>query len=129
MHVLNATGVCMIYYMTWFNLQDVLENVNAVTGWGLEKPEELLVCADRISNIRQAFNIREGLTLKDFQMPERVIGNPPLQAGPTAGRTVDYKLMVRDFLKAVDWDPATGKPSKEKLMSLGLKDVAAALWP
>jgi hypothetical protein len=28
-----------------------------------------------------------------------------------------------------DWDPETGKPSKQKLLELGLDDVAADLWP
>ena len=129
MQVLDAVGVCLLYYMTWFNLKDVFDNVNAVTGWGLEEPSELLVCAEKISNIRQAFNIREGLTMKDFRLPDRVIGKPPLQSGPTAGRTVDSELMVSDFLEAMDWDVTTGKPSKEKLLSLGLRDVAAELWP
>ena len=29
----------------------------------------------------------------------------------------------------MDWDPESGKPSKRKLLELGLKDVAEALWP
>ncbi|MBI4186908.1 MAG: aldehyde ferredoxin oxidoreductase family protein [Chloroflexi bacterium] len=127
-HVLNATGICLLYFTTWFTLKDVLDNVNAVTGWGIKDTDELLACGERIANIRQAFTAREGLTVADFHMPDRVIGRPPLKTGPTAGRTLDTELMVRDFLKAADWDPA-GKPSRNKLLSLGLDDVAAALWP
>jgi len=128
-HVLNATGFCLLYFSYWLNWKDIFDYVNAVTGWGIENPDELLVCGERISNIRQAFNIREGITLQDFKIPDRIIGSPPLPAGPAAGRTVDVKLLATDFLKTMDWDLTTGKPSKDKLLSLGLKDVAAALWP
>ena len=29
----------------------------------------------------------------------------------------------------MDWDAETGKPSKAKLLELGLDDIAAVLWP
>ena len=29
----------------------------------------------------------------------------------------------------MDWDTATGKPSKAKLLELGLDDIAEVLWP
>ena len=34
---------------------------------------------ERIETLRQAYNVREGLTPKDFDMPGRSIGNPPRQ--------------------------------------------------
>jgi aldehyde:ferredoxin oxidoreductase len=39
------------------------------------------------------------------------------------------ETMARDYLAAMDWDLNTAKPSKKKLLELGLKDVAEALWP
>jgi aldehyde:ferredoxin oxidoreductase len=37
--------------------------------------------------------------------------------------------MVAEYYKAMDWDLETGKPSKKKLIELGLEDVAQKLWP
>jgi aldehyde:ferredoxin oxidoreductase len=37
--------------------------------------------------------------------------------------------MRQDYFRAMDWDTESGKPSKAKLLDLGLKDVAEAIWP
>ena len=36
--------------------------------------------------------------------------------------------MARRIMQ-IDWDPKTAKPSKKKLLELGLDDVAKELWP
>jgi aldehyde:ferredoxin oxidoreductase len=79
--------------------------------------------------MRQAFNIREGLNPLKFELPDRVLGKPPLKAGPLAGVTVDEDTMIKEYLTAMDWDLETAKPSKKKLLELGLTDVAQVLWP
>jgi aldehyde:ferredoxin oxidoreductase len=84
---------------------------------------------ERIATIRQAINVREGLTPKDFITPGRMVGNPPLEEGPVAHVTVDVETMVAEYYKAMDWDLETGKPSKQKLLELGLDDVAQEFWP
>jgi aldehyde:ferredoxin oxidoreductase len=53
-----------------------------------------------------------------------VTGRPPLEKGPLAGITIEVDTQIEDFLKAHDWDVNTGMPSKDKLMELGLDDVA-----
>jgi hypothetical protein len=89
----------------------------------------LLVCSGNaqsstVSTDNMAeFTVREGITLSDLKMPNRIIGRPPFEAGPTAGREVDMETMARD------WEPDTAKPSKRKLLELGLEDVAEDLWP
>ena len=102
--------------------------LSVITGWQLS-PEEITRMGERIATIRQAFNAREGLTPKDFKMPDRAIGKPPLKEGPTANITIDADTMVSEYYKAADWDPETGKPNKKKLLELGLEDVARELWP
>jgi aldehyde:ferredoxin oxidoreductase len=102
--------------------------MRAITGWDVTV-EELLKTGERIANLRQAFNIREGLNPVGFKMPGRVSGRPPLKAGPAAGVTVDEDTMIREYLTAMDWDLKTAKPSESKLLELGLPDVARELWP
>ncbi|MEE8174747.1 MAG: aldehyde ferredoxin oxidoreductase C-terminal domain-containing protein, partial [Dehalococcoidia bacterium] len=70
-----------------------------------------------------------GLRSGDFKAPNRVLGRPPLETGPVAGRSVDIETLGRDYLVAMDWDPDSGKPSRSKLQELGLEDVAQVLWP
>ena len=46
---------------------------------------------------------------------------------PLEGVKLDTETLELDFLNACDWDTTTTKPSKAKLESLGLKEVAMAL--
>ena len=48
------------------------------------------------------------------------MGNPPLEHGPTAGRTVELAKQNRDYLAEMGWDTTTGVPTRETLESLGL---------
>jgi hypothetical protein len=59
----------------------------------------------------------------------RIVGKPPQLVGPLAGVTADIEAQVYWSLGALDWDRVTTKPSKEKLLYLGLDDVAKDLWP
>ena len=98
-----------------------------VTGWD-RSIEELNKIAERIANIRHAFNLREGINpLRDWKLHPRVTGETPLKAGPLANVTVDLEAQLERNLKALDWDRETTKPSKQKLLELGLDDVAMDL--
>ena len=125
-HMVNCTGMCLFGWLClpWSELCDAL---SVVTGWSLSQ-EELYKTGERIAALRQAFNVREGLSPKDFKLPERAKGKPPLKEGPVANVTVPVDDLVKDYYQAMDWDPETGKPSKKKLEELGLGDVAEDLW-
>jgi aldehyde:ferredoxin oxidoreductase len=127
-HVVVCTGMCLFVYWAFPNTDPIADFMRAVTGWDVTN-EELLKTGERIANIRQAFNIREGLNPLKFKVPDRVLGKPPLKAGPLAGVTVDEDTMIKEYLTAMDWDLKTAKPSKKKLLELGLTDVAQTLWP
>jgi aldehyde:ferredoxin oxidoreductase len=98
-----------------------------VTGWDMDTAE-LITAGERIANIRMAFNLREGIDLSSYRMPNRVIGEPAQPEGPLAGITVDKKTLVTEYLREMDWDPLTGKPSQKKLLELDLGDVARDLY-
>jgi hypothetical protein len=59
----------------------------------------------------------------------RLIGNPPQTSGPLAGVTADIHAQEYWGMGFLDWDRFTTKPSKAKLLSLGLDDVAKDLYP
>jgi aldehyde:ferredoxin oxidoreductase len=115
-------------YWAFPSVEPIGEFMRAITGWDVTD-DELLKTGERIANLRQAFNIREGLNPLKFKVSGRVIGKPPLKAGPVAGVTVDEDTMIKEYLTAMDWDLKTTKPSRRKLLELGLADVARELWP
>ena len=128
MRVMNASGMCLLQWISAPGM-DLAKFVATATGWDFGM-EEMLETGERISNIRQAFNAREGIRPNDFNISVgRPIGDPPLKEGPTANVTVDAQSMRSEIFRAMDWDLETGKPSKAKLEALGLDDVAKDLWP
>ena len=122
MHVVNATGMCQFIMMGAPN-DRIPEWINAETGWDTTH-EEMRQAGERIANIRMAFNIREGDIPTKRRIPGRLWGASPLEAGPHKDIQLDVKTLEQDFLAACDWDPETAAPSKKKLESLGLGDVA-----
>jgi aldehyde:ferredoxin oxidoreductase len=126
--VYTAAGLC------WFgafwdivdDADDLVDALEAATGWDLTLGE-VLMTGERINTLRHSFNLREGLNPKDFHVPGRVLGRPPLQDGATAGIEVDLDTQVKDYFEAMGWDPVTGLPSRNRLNALGLQHVADAL--
>ena len=127
MHVVNATGMCMFIMMAAPTTR-FPEWINQVTDWGVT-PEELQLAGERIANLRMAFEVREGNNPAKREVPARMIdaGAAMQSSGPLKDISVDMATMQRDFLAACDWDQETTAPSRKKLESLGLKDVADAI--
>jgi aldehyde:ferredoxin oxidoreductase len=125
---MNASGCCMIVYGDGLGQFDhFAESLKVITGWDITR-EEVLKTGERIDNMRQAFNVREGVKLP-FELPDRMMGIPPKEVGPRAGITLNRDEIFSEYLTAMDWDLNSGKPSKNKLLELGLDDVARELWP
>ena len=125
-HIINSSGVCLI--AGYRGGERVAKFINAVTGW--ERPfDEILMAGERILNMRHVFNLREGINPLKLSVHPRIIGNPPQTKGPLAGVRADIEAQDYWNLGALDWDRVTTKPSKAKLLSLGLDDVANDLWP
>ena len=127
-HIVNCSGMCAFVYSCFPNTSVLVEFMNAVTGWDLTL-EELIKTGERILNMRQAFNIREGLNLTKFEIPDRLLGKPPFKEGPLAGVTINKDVWFKEYLAAIDWSPETAKPNKKKLQELGLEDLAQEFWP
>ena len=124
-HAVSAAGMCMF---AWCNLKPeaLSDSLKYVTGREFPLDETLRI-GDRIAALRIAFNLREGVRNVELDVPGRMIGSPPLEAGPLKGVTIDIDRQVRDYLEAMGWDAETGIPKKETLEGLGLDFVAADL--
>jgi aldehyde:ferredoxin oxidoreductase len=121
-HVVNAAGVCLFAYLS-YDWNFVPDFLTAVTGWPIDTAECYRI-GERIAQIRHAFNLREGLNPLEFDVPPRLLGIPPQEAGNLRGVTVDLETQARDFCAAMAWDPKTARPSRARLVALGLVDVA-----
>ncbi len=116
----SSAGLCM--FSGFLGMQNLAQRlIEAVTGWNF-KGQDVLRTGARILNMRHVFNLREGFTPKDFVIPPRAIGVPPLQAGPTAGITINAQRLAENFFHFIGWDMETGKPSKYSLEHLGSMD-------
>jgi aldehyde:ferredoxin oxidoreductase len=100
--------------------------LSAATGWDLDL-EDLLPLGERVFNLKRALNVRLGLTAANDRLPELLL--QPLSGGGAEGCVPDMDLLMHEYYAWRGWDPATGKPTRERLVALGLADVAEDLWP
>jgi aldehyde:ferredoxin oxidoreductase len=128
-HIANAAGVCLFGYGASGSSESMAEYISAATGWE-RSWDELSICAERIMAMRQAFNSREGINnRRDWPMHPRIQGVPAQTEGPLKGVTIDMDRQLDFHMKDLGWDPETCKPTRAKLVELGLTDVANDLWP
>ncbi|MBN1692690.1 MAG: aldehyde ferredoxin oxidoreductase family protein [Dehalococcoidales bacterium] len=125
---INAAGLCLHINTMVDGAQYAADFLAPATGWQ-RSLEEVLKCGERIGAIRHVFTLREGDNPLERKVHGRIIGEPPQTEGPLAGVTTDLKEQVYWNLGALDWDRVSTRPSRKKLMELGLKDAAEELWP
>jgi aldehyde:ferredoxin oxidoreductase len=85
---------------------------------------EMYRIAERICNLRRAFNVREGLGPKDDTLPDRIL-KEPIPDGPSKGQVVNLEVMLRDYYELRKWPD--GNLTRKTLTEVGLVDVADEL--
>jgi aldehyde:ferredoxin oxidoreductase len=121
--MINSLGLCQCIYWyggVHYRPADLVEIVRAVTGWEYSV-QEFMVTGERINTLCRAFNVREGITRKDDQLPPRFM--EPLTGGPTDGQRLSQHTldqMLDDYYTICGWDLATGIPTKAKMNELDL---------
>ncbi|MCK9246122.1 MAG: aldehyde ferredoxin oxidoreductase family protein [Anaerolineaceae bacterium] len=98
--------------------------INATTGWDYDYDDVDLI-GIHATNIKKAFNIREGWTEKDDELPWRW-KHDKMTMGPGAGVVVsdeELEYMKQLYYKAKNWNEE-GLIPKEFLIQLGMPDVA-----
>jgi aldehyde:ferredoxin oxidoreductase len=117
----DVIGTCKFYMYGGITIDHWADFIAALTGWDFDG-SELLQVGERAINLQRLFNIREGITVKDDFLPERVMTVPAFGPYSTeeASGIHNLEAMMLDYYQARGWDPVTGAPSKEKLQELGL---------
>jgi aldehyde:ferredoxin oxidoreductase len=75
--------------------------------------------------LKRAFNNRLGVGRERDRLPKPLL--VPMDNG-SEGQTPDMDRLLRDYYTVRDWDWRTGRPSRERLVGLGLPEIAADLW-
>jgi aldehyde:ferredoxin oxidoreductase len=77
-------------------------------------------------NIIRAFSVREGYRRKHDKLPRRFM-EEPIKSGPSKGQLISREMldnMLDQYYEFRGWDKETGIPKRERLVELGLEDVA-----
>jgi aldehyde:ferredoxin oxidoreductase len=117
MNVMNGAGLCIFGAFLGATRLPLFDWLNAAAGWN-RTPEEYMETGGRIQTLRQAFNIKHGVTPRSFVVPDRVLGKEPLAEGANRGRSVDVELMMRDYWSQFGWDEASGTPTEESMQEI-----------
>jgi aldehyde:ferredoxin oxidoreductase len=127
-HVSNGAGNCMLAYF-FVSAQTIPQFISAVTGWDFDM-KECMKTGERIQLIRHAFNLREGINpLNNLNnISDRIFGKVQLNDGPNKEITIDIETMLNEYFEYAEWDPVSTIPSRSKLLSLDLHEVAETFY-
>ena len=117
----DVMGVCKFFMYAGLTVEHMAAMYSALSGRDVDAAR-LLTVGERVSNIQRLFNLREGLSRADDDLPRRVLSVPTMGFYKDQPQCVigDYDRMIRDYYQARGWDPDTGRPSAEKLAALRL---------
>ncbi len=136
--VLNEDKMQIFYHeVNWMHFQDcavnchfypyeysqMAEALSGVTGVEFGIPEVLAV-GERAQTLARLFNLREGFTAEDDQLPKRVM--KAFESGPLQGVEItadDFHWARRRFYELMGWNADSGVPGKERLQELQLGKI------
>ncbi len=120
--VMNSLPICYLL-MSIISSAEMVELTNAAGGFDYTL-EELMTCGERAWMLKRGMNNLMGITAADDTLPKQILTATP--DGAIAGSAPDLDLMMKEFYEIRKLE-SNGRPSKEKLESLGLGDLAAKL--
>lgn len=120
LQTISSAGLCLSGIM--MGGAPVREWINAATGWNLSD-KEVLDAGRRGLVLKQVFNWREGLRIREIKLPERVTFRAIYKGGALAGKRVNVERMRKAYCELQDWDLESGKPNRQVLEELNLYDL------
>jgi aldehyde:ferredoxin oxidoreductase len=108
--------------------EQVLALINSACGlhWRMQ---DMMRCGERGWNLKRAINNRLGLSRENDRLPKALLQPYPDDSRGSLSYAPNFEPMLEAYYTARSWDLGTGKPTREKLLSLGLEWVACDLWP
>jgi aldehyde:ferredoxin oxidoreductase len=112
----------VICHLLPYSLSQTIEITAKVTGWDTSVMEQCRI-AERILTMCRMFNVREGFSSIDDQLPLRFF--EPTVNGPLAHHSLSFEEMEqakRYYYHLMGWDE-NGVPMPEKLEELGIDQI------
>ncbi len=119
MVVYDCLGVCK-FSRGFFKLEGCIEILDAAVGHSYTE-EALLEIGERITNLKQLFNLAAGVGRETYRLPKRVTSEP-ISSGVSEGAILteeEARRMVDDYFLARGWD-MEGRPTQAKKGQLKL---------
>jgi len=120
--VVNAAVICW-FVMLSLGIEDLLYALRATSGFDYDI-KEMMECGERLWMFKRGLDNLMGITAADDRLPKRIM--TPTKEGGAAGSVPNMELMLKEYYSLRPLD-ANGRPTKEKLQSLGLSELAAKL--
>ncbi|MFN2231837.1 MAG: aldehyde ferredoxin oxidoreductase family protein [Anaerolineae bacterium] len=124
----SLCGCKFVYGPAWqlYSLSQMVEVVQAITGWSVTL-WELMKVGERRINMLRAFNAREGVGAEADTMPPKM--QVPLVGGASDGVSVsadEFKQAKELYYQMAGWNER-GRPTRARLQEIGLQWVAEEL--
>ncbi|MBI9102058.1 MAG: aldehyde ferredoxin oxidoreductase family protein [Spirochaetales bacterium] len=120
--LIDGTGSCYYAMLMGVNHYKIFDYLNHATGWNLSA-DEYIEIGKRMQNMRQLFNIKQGVDPASFIMHARATGEEPLISGHNEGLKLDIQALAESYRRAWGWDEITAVPTSETLEKFGLKEL------
>jgi aldehyde:ferredoxin oxidoreductase len=114
--VIDSLGVCLFTSFA-LNPKHYADMLSVLSGKNYST-KEMLKIGERVWNIEKLFNLREGFSRLDDDLPKR-LKEDSLQKGHSKGKKVDLDAMLDEYYQIRGWDK-NGIPTPAKLTELEL---------
>jgi aldehyde:ferredoxin oxidoreductase len=121
---LTAMFLVCIFGVVGWTVTNLLRAFKALTGRKLDMKNAKKI-GERVFTLKRVFNIRCGVTGKDDKLPPLI--SQPLKEGGTKGHVPNFEYQLKEYYRLRNWTE-DGKPTKEKLIELGLEKEARDLY-
>ncbi len=116
----NSLCHCKFMFFGGLGLENMLDILNATTGWDWSM-DEFLEAGERITNIQRLVNVKYGISRKDDTIPERIL--IPAKEGGRAGKApkeIELLEALDRYYELRGWDK-DGKPTASTISRLNIQ--------
>ena len=107
-------------------VKNMIEMLAAATGYSITL-ENALTYGERMMNLKRALNLKLGYPARASEKLPELLARPLADSG-NEGHVPQLEPMLREYYAYREWDWDTGKPRRERLMALGMPEIARDLW-
>lgn len=107
-------------------VKNMIEMVAATTGYDITL-DNVLTYGERMMNLKRALNLKFGYNARAREKLPELLLRPLMDSG-SEGHVPTLEPMLREYYAHREWEWESGKPRREKLLALGMTEIAKDLW-